>query len=156
MDILQIIEELQDEFGKGKNVLFSKKSLVDLDRCAELIDELKNSLPTAIQESRYILSQKDKILTQAKQTAEKTIKDAEMRAEQIVSESQLMKKSEQEAQEMMATANKRCSQLYTVTRDNIDRMLKAVEDYLVQNLQVVRNNREQLNNGLFNGTGKKK
>ncbi len=149
MDILQLIEELEDEFSKGKNFLWSKKSLVNLERCAELIDELKRSLPTAIQESRYILSQKDKILSQAKEMSEKTIKEAELRAEQLVSESNLIKQSEEEAQEIVDNANKRCNQLYNVTRENIDKMLKAVEDYLLENLHVVRNNREELNGGLF-------
>ncbi len=150
MDILQLIEELEEELGKGKNFLFGKKSHIDLDRCAELIEELKNSLPPAIQEARYILSQKENIIAGARQTADKTIKEAELRAQQMVSESQIVKSSEHEAGEIINSANKRCAQLYGVTKDNIDRMLKAVEDYLVQNLQVVRNNREQLNGGLFN------
>ena len=60
MDILQLIEELEDEFGKGKNFLFSKKSLVNLERCGELIDELKNSLPTAIQEV-YSLAKRENL-----------------------------------------------------------------------------------------------
>ncbi len=155
MDILQLIEELEDEFSKGKNFLWSKKSLVNLDRCAELIDELKRSLPSAIQESRYILSQKEKILSQAKEMGERTIKEAELRAEQLVSESSLIKKTEEEAQEMMDNANKKCSQLYNVTKENIDRLLKSVEDYLLENLHVVRNNREELNGGLFKNQKKK-
>jgi len=154
MDIIQLIEELEDEFSKGKNFLWSKKSLVNLDRCAELIDELKMSLPTAIQEARYLLSQRDKILSQAQEMADKTMKEAELRAEQLVSESQLIKKSEDEADEIVENANKRCSQLYNVTKENIDKMLKAVEDYLLENIHIVRNNREELNGGLF--TNKKK
>ena len=105
MDIIQLIEELEDEFSQGKNFLFSKKSLVNLDRCAELIDELKRNLPTALQEARYVLSQKDKIIAQAEEMAEKTMKEAEMRAEQLVSESVLIKKSEEEAQEITENAN---------------------------------------------------
>ena len=155
MDILQLIEELEDEFSKGKNFLWSKKSLVNLDRCAELIDELKRSLPSAIQESRYILSQKEKILSQAKEMGERTIKEAELRAEQLVSESSLIKKTEEEAQEMMDNVNKKCSQLYNVTKENIDMLLKSVEDYLLENLHVVRNNREELNGGLFKNQKKK-
>ena len=155
MDILQLIEELEDEFSKGKNFLWSKKSLVNLDRCAELIDELKRSLPSAIQESRYILSQKEKILSQAKEMGERTIKEAELRAEQLVSESSLIEKTEEEAQELMDNVNKKCSQLYNVTKENIDRLLKSVEDYLLENLHVVRNNREELNGGLFKNQKKK-
>lgn len=148
MDIIQLIEELEDEFSKGKNFLWSKKSLVNLERCAELIDELKRSLPTAIQEASYILSQKEKILTQAKETADRTIKEAEIKAEQLVGESDLVKKSEEEAEEIIENANKRCGQLFNVTKENIDKMLKAVEDYLLENLHIVKNNREELNNAI--------
>ena len=149
MDIIKLIEELEDEFSQGKNFLWSKKSLVNLDRCEELIEELKRNLPTALQEAQYVLSQKEKILSQAQEMAEKTIKEAEARAEQLVSESILIKKSEEEADEIVENANKRCSHLYNVTKDNIDKMLKAVEDYLVENIHIVRNNREELNGGLF-------
>ena len=154
MDIIQLIEELEDEFSQGKNFLWSKKSLVNLDRCAELIEELKRNLPTALQEASYILSQRDKIISQANEMAEKTLKEAELRAEQLVSESVLIKKSEDEADEIMQNANKRCTHLYNVTKENIDKMLKAVEDYLVENVHIVRNNREELNGGLFNKRNK--
>lgn len=156
MDVLQIIEELEEEFSKGKNFLFSKRS-VNLERCAELVDELKRSLPTALQEARYVLTQKDKILSQAQQSADKTIKEANLRAEQLVSQSALIKKTEEESTEMVNNANKRCAQLYSVTRENIDRLLKSLEDFLINDINVVRSNREQLNNSnnLF-PTNKKK
>ena len=149
MDIIQLIEELEEEFSQGKNFLWSKKSLVNLDRCAELIGELKQNLPTALQEASYVLTQKEKIMSQAKEMADKTIKEAELRAEQLVGESELIKKSEDEAEEIINNANKRCNQLYNITKENIDKMLKAVEDYLVENLNIVRANREELNNAVF-------
>ena len=153
-NIIQLIEELEDEFAKGKNFLWSRKSLVNLEKCGDLILELKRSLPSAIQEASYILTQKEKILRQAKEIAEKTLKEAEMRAEQLVSESDLIKKSEEEAQEIIANANKRSSQLMNITKDNIDKLLMSVEQYLLENLHIVRNNREELNGGLF--TNRKK
>ena len=146
MDIIQLIEELEQEFSQGKNFLWSKKSLVNLERCAELIDELKVNLPTALQEARYVLSQKETIIANANELADKTIKEAELRAEQLVGESELIKKSEEEAQEILDNANKRCNHLMNVTRENIDKMLKAVEDYLLENLHIVRSNREELSN----------
>lgn len=149
MDIIQLIEELEEEFSQGKNFLWSKKSLVNLERCAELIEDLKQNLPTALQEASYILTQKEKIISQANEIAEKTVKEAEFRAEQLVSESELIKKSEDEADEIISNANKRCNQLYNITKENIDKMLKAVEDYLVENLNIVRSNREELNNAVF-------
>ncbi|MBQ7467085.1 MAG: hypothetical protein IJS74_03340 [Clostridia bacterium] len=144
-DINSIIEELEEEFAKSKSGLFGKKT--NMERCEELIEELKRSMPEQIQEANYILSQRDKIIQQAKDMADKTLKEAEVRAEQLLSDSELIKKSEEEAEEIVDNAEKKANQLFAVTRENIDKLLKSVEDYLLQNLHVVRSNREELGNG---------
>ncbi len=145
MDINQIIEELEDELARSKNFLWGKKN----DKCMELVGELKRNLPTALKEASYLLSQRDKILFQAQESAQKTIAEAEQRAEHILSQSELVKRAEKEADEIVETANKRTTQMYQATKSNLDKMLKSVEDYLTQNLHVVRNNREELNGTLF-------
>jgi len=149
MDINQIIEELEAELAKSKNFLWGKKN----DRCMQLLDELKRNLPVALKEASYLLSQRDKILFQAQESAKKTLIEAEQRAEHIVSESELVRRAESEAEDIVETANRRTSQMYSATKSNLDKMLKSVEDYLTQNLHVVRNNREELNGTLF---GKKR
>ena len=153
-DIIAIIDELQEEFAQGKNVFWSKKSLVNLDRCEELIIELKRNLPSVIQEASYLVSQRDKILEKAKQAAESTIKEAESRAEVLVSESNLVEKAEEEAQRVVAEAEKRCDQMFATTKNNIDKLLKAIEDYLVDNIHVVRSNREELASASFSKNNK--
>lgn len=144
MDIVQIITELEQEFVRSKNFLWSKKTLVNMDKCASLIAEIKANLPSAIQEASYVLSKKQQILNNAQAEAKRTLSEAEFRAEQLVSSSEIFKKSEQAANEMIERANKKCEQLYTVTKENVDKMLKSVETYLDQNLQVVKRNRDEL------------
>lgn len=146
MDIVQIITELEQEFVRSKNFLWSKKTLVNMDKCASLIAEIKANLPSAIQEASYVLSKKQQILNNAQAEAKRTLSEAEFRAEQLVSSSEIFKKSEQAANEMIDRANKKCEQLYTVTKENVDKMLKSVETYLDQNLQVVKRNRDELEN----------
>lgn len=150
MDIVQIIDELEQEFANSKNFLWSKKTLVDMEKCASLIAELKANLPSAIQEASYVLSKKDQILSKANSDAKKTIAEAEFRAEQLVSSSEIFKKSEQEASEMVERANRKCAELYAVTKDNVDKMLKSVETYLDQNLNVIRRNRDELEKAINN------
>lgn len=150
MDIVQIIDELEQEFANSKNFLWSKKTLVDMEKCASLIAELKANLPSAIQEASYVLSKKDQILNKANAEAKKTIAEAEFRAEQLVSSSEIFKKSEQEASDMINKANRKCAELYAVTRENVDKMLKSVETYLDQNLNVIRRNRDELENAIKN------
>ena len=150
MDIVQIISELEQEFVNSKNFLWSKKTLVNMDKCASLIAEIKANLPTAIQEATYVLSKKEQIMNNAQAEAKRTVAEAEYRAEQLVSTSEIFKKSEQAAQEMIDKANKKCAQLYAVTRENVDKMLRSVEMYLDQNLNVVRRNRDELDKTIRN------
>ena len=77
MDIVQIIDELEHEFANSKNFLWSKKTLVNMDRCASLIAELKANLPAAIQEASYVLSKKEQILNNATAEARHTVAEAE-------------------------------------------------------------------------------
>ncbi len=148
MDIVQIIDELEQEFVGSKNFLWSKKSLVDMDKCASLIAELKANLPSAIQEASYVLSKKDQILNKASADAKKTVAEAEFRAEQLVSSSEIFKKSEVEANELIEKANRKCEELYAITKENVDKMLKSVETYLEQNLMVIKRNRDELENAI--------
>ena len=150
MDIVQIIDELEHEFANSKNFLWSKKTLVNMDRCASLIAELKANLPAAIQEASYVLSKKDQILNNAVAEAKHTIAEAEFRAENLVSSSEIYKKSEQAASELLDRANRKCEQLYAVTKENVDKMLRSVEMYLDQNLAVVKRNRDELESAINN------
>lgn len=146
MDVIQIIDELEQEFVTSKNFLWSKKTLVNMDRCATLIAELKANLPSAIQEASYVLSKKEQILANANDEANKIISEARYRADQIINGSDLVKQSEQQASKILNDATRKCSDLYNITRNNVDKMLKSVETYLDQNLLVLRRNRDELDN----------
>ena len=67
-----------------------------------------------------------------------------------MSSSEIFKKSEQEASKMIKKANRKCAELYAVTKDNVDKMLKSVETYLDQNLNVIRRNRDELEKAINN------
>lgn len=150
MDIIQIIDELEQEFVNSKNFLWSKKTLVDMERCATLIAELKSSLPAAIQEARYVLSKKDQLLNDAQNESERILSDTKKQVEHMVMSSEIAKQSEKYADDLVEKANRKCEQIFLVTKDNIDRMLKSVEIYLDQNLEVVKHNRDELENAINN------
>lgn len=154
MDIVQIINDLEQEFVRSKNFLWSKKTLINMEKCASLIAELKANLPSSIQEASYVLSKKDQILNNASASAKKTIAEAEYRAGQLVSSSEIYKKSEIEARKLIADANRKCDELFEVTKQNIDNLLRTAEGYLSQNISVLKRNREELGqaiSGLKNG-----
>ena len=150
MDINQIIDALEREFANSKNFLWSKKTLVNMDKCASLIAEIRANLPQAIQEASYVLSKKDQILNNAQAEAKHIVAEAEYRAEQLVSSSEIKKRSERIADETLQRATRKCDQLFAITKDNVDKLLKSVELYLDQNLDVVKRNRDELDTAINN------
>ncbi len=150
MDINQIIDALEREFANSKNFLFTKKTLVNMDKCASLIAEIRANLPQAIQEASYVLSKKEQILNNAQAEAKHIVAEAEYRAEQLVSSSEIKKRSERIADETVQRANRKCDQLFAVTKENVDKLLKSVELYLDQNLDVVKRNRDELDMAINN------
>ena len=150
MDINQIIDALEREFANSKNFLFTKKTLVNMDKCASLIAEIRANLPQAIQEASYVLSKKEQILNNAQAEAKHIVAEAEYRAEQLVSSSEIKKRSERIAEETIQRSNRKCDQLFEITKENVDKLLKSVELYLVQNLDVVKRNRDELDMAINN------
>ena len=149
MDLNDKIEELKEELISQRGFLWSKKNKDSITKCLNIIEDIKMNLPSALQEAGYILSQKQKILTNAQEAGSKIVADATMKAKQLVSQEKIVKEAQEEAQNIVASANKRCNQLYSSTKENIDKMLKAVEDYFTDNLHVIRNNREELAGGIL-------
>ena len=150
MDIVQIISELEQEFVNSKNFLWSKKTLVNMDKCASLIAEIRANLPQAIQEASYVLSKKEQILNNAQAEAKHIIAEAEYRAEQLVNSSEIKKRSERVAEEMISKTTKKCDDLFFITKENVDKLLKSVELYLDQNLDVIKRTRDELDNAINN------
>lgn len=144
MDIYELIDQLEAEFDTSKSFLWSKKSLVDIRRCGDLVSRLKRSLPTAISEATYMLAKKDKILEEAKQRAESIVKDATIKAQAILDENRIKEQAEAEAQEIVLNAQSKAEHFSDNAKCNVDKMLKSIEDYLLENLMIVRNNREEL------------
>ena len=147
MELNSILEELKEELISQKGFLWSKKNKDSITKCLSLVDDVQMNLPSALQEATYIITQKQKILAAAQDAANKIVAEATQKAQELTAENAITKQAHIEAEAMVGNANKRCNQLYSSTRDNIDKMLKAIEDYLTDNLHVVRNNREELAGG---------
>ena len=147
MELNSILEELKEELISQKGFLWSKKNKDSITKCLSLVDDVQMNLPSALQEATFIITQKQKILAAAQDAANKIVAEATQKAQELTAENAITKQAQIEAEAMVGNANKRCNQLYSSTRDNIDKMLKAIEDYLTDNLHVVRNNREELAGG---------
>ena len=147
MNISEIIAQLEEELAGGKAGLFKKK--IDEDKIWHLVEKIKNNLPKSLEEANYVISQKDKIIADANAKAELILSSAEQKSKELISENYLVKQAEEASRKVTELATKRSEQLLETTKNNVDKILKAVEDYLSEHISIVHDSREELSSTLI-------
>ena len=146
MQVMELIAELEEELSVRPG-LFSKK--IDLERCGQIIDEIKNNLPKSFDRANYILDNKQKILDNADVVAKNTIHAAEERAAQLTQSTEVIRLAQLEANKLMDKAAASCDMLVSQTKEHLDKMFLETEQFLLGTLSMIRNNREELRNAFI-------
>lgn len=132
--IEQLIEQLEDLLNASMRVPFGKKSMVDVDRINEVVQEMRLTLPTEIIQAQKIVMDKNNIINSAKQEAESIIRKAEQLRAEMLNESDLVKEARQRATEMLSAEQNHCADLRRSTNEYVEKMLKRVMDLMANDL----------------------
>ena len=73
---------------KAGQIPFTHSVVVDEDRMLDIIDQMRVSIPDEIKKAQQLQSQKDRILAQAQEEANRTIALAKDKGEQIIDTTQ--------------------------------------------------------------------
>ncbi len=84
MDILHLVDRLEELFNEGRPIWFTHHVAVDEDRMLDLIDQMRVSIPEEIKKSQQVLVEKDRILAQAQEEANRTIQLAREKADSLI------------------------------------------------------------------------
>jgi len=73
MDILHLVDRLEELFNESRPVWFTHSVIVDEDRLLDMIDQMRITIPEEIKKAQQLLAQRDRILAQAQEEANRTI-----------------------------------------------------------------------------------
>ncbi len=73
MDILHLVDRLEELFNESRPFPLTHSVLVNEDRMLDIIDQMRVSIPEEIKKAQQILAQRDRILAQAQEEANRTI-----------------------------------------------------------------------------------
>ena len=92
MGIDEILEMMDDMLDKAVNVPFSnKKSLIDVEKMRELIDEIRLNMPREIKQAHDLVNDRKAILNNAKNEAAAIVQRAEQRASALVAQQEIVR-----------------------------------------------------------------
>ena len=147
MGIDEILEMMDDMLDKAVNVPFSnKKSLIDVEKMRELIDEIRLNMPREIKQARDLVADRKTILNDAKNEAANIVARAEQRAQMLVSQQEVVRQATAKANEINAAAQTQTKELRDMTNKYVDNMLTKVEELLSNDIIDVKKARSALKN----------
>jgi F0F1-type ATP synthase membrane subunit b/b' len=140
MDILHLVDRLEELFNESRSVWFTHSVIVDEDRMLDLIDQMRVSIPEEIKKAQQLLAQRDRILAQAQEEANRTIALAREKGDQMV-----------ERDAIVQAAQARSEQIVAQGRIEADATRQEADEYVLDSLTNLEVELERSLNQVRNG-----
>ena len=139
--IESIINEIEDYISSCKPLpLSSTKIAVNKEELDELIRELRLKTPDEIKKYQKLISNKEAILADARDQAERMIRDAQVHTETLINEHEIMQRAVEQANAVIADASAKAQQIVDKAVDDANNIrLGAIQytDDMLANLQMI-------------------
>ncbi len=139
MDILQLIDRLEELFNESKSVPFTKNVMVDEDRMLDIIDQMRIAIPEEVKKAQQLLGQRDRVLAQAQEEANRTIELARQKADQMVTKDIVAVEGQRRSDMLLAQAHSEAENIRADADDYVMDSLTQLQTELERILNQVRN-----------------
>ena len=123
MDILHLIDRLEELLNESRPFPFTHNVLVDEDRMLDLIDQMRVAIPEEVKKAQQVLAQRDRMLAQAQEEANRTLAIAREKSDQLV-----------ERDAIVQAAQTRADQLIVQARGDIETIRHDADNYVMESL----------------------
>jgi hypothetical protein len=141
MDILHLVDRLEELFNESRPFPFTHSVMVNEDRMLDLIDQMRVSIPEEIKKAQQLLAQRDRLLAQAQEEANRTLALAREKSEQML-----------ERDAIVADAKVRAEQIIQQAYVDISATRREADDYVLDTLTRLEQEMErslgQVRNGI--------
>ncbi len=124
MDILQMIDRLEELLNESRPLPFTHNVIVDEDRMLDLIDQMRVSIPEEVKKAQQLLAQRDRLIAQAAEEANRTINLARDKSSELVERDQVVQAAYVQADQIKAQA-----------RLDGDAIRKDADNYVLETLR---------------------
>ena len=140
MDILQLIDRLEELFNDAKAVPFTHNVVVDEDRMLELIDQMRIAIPEEVKKAQQVMAQRDRVMAQAQEEANRTLQIARDKSEQLVQKDMIVQEAQRRADQIVAQA-----------RGEAEATRADADNYVLDTLMQLQDQIAKMSNQVTNG-----
>lgn len=139
MDILHLVDRLEELFNESRSIWFTHSVVVDEDRMLDLIDQMRVSIPDEIKKAQQLLAQRDRIMAQAQEEANRTLALAREKSEKMIEKSDVFLAAQAKAEQITEQARREAGQTQLDADRYVVETLTKLEAEMNRILAQVRN-----------------
>ncbi len=140
MDILHLVDRLEELFNNSRSIPLTRQVVVDEDRMLDLVDQMRVSIPEEVKKAQQILSQRDRIIAQSQEEANRTVGLAREKSDQLI-----------EKEAVVQAAHSRAEQILAKARLEAEGIRRDADQYVVERLATLQAELERILNQVRNG-----
>jgi vacuolar-type H+-ATPase subunit H len=144
MDIFEVLEELETMVENSSRIPVTGKLIINADVLLEYIDRLRATLPEEIRQARWIKKEKDRLLQEAQQEAQKILEDVGREIDKRAGESEVFKQAEEQSREILRRAETMAREMRQGAIDYAEGILEKLEENLDTAINNIRLGRSEL------------
>lgn len=139
MDIMHLVDRLEELVNKSRAIWFTHNIVVDEDRILDLIDQMRVAIPEEVKKAQQQIAQRDRILAQANEEANRTLAIAREKGDQLVVRDAIVQAAQARAEQIMIQAKADAAHVRQEADDYVVDTLRRLEMEMDRMLGQVRN-----------------
>ena len=144
MDIQHLVDRLEQVLAESRRVPLTANLVVEEDRVFNIIDQMRVSIPEEVKRANRIEAEKERILAQAHEEADRIRELAKQEATELVRRDAIIVSSQQRADAILERARREAEMIRSESDAYAMEVLAKLEDDLLRSLSVVRNGLRKL------------
>jgi F0F1-type ATP synthase membrane subunit b/b' len=140
MDILHLIDRLEELFNESRPIPLTHNVIVDEDRMLDIIDQMRVAIPEEVKKAQQLLAQRDRLLAQAQEEANRTLALAREKSENLVDRDAIVQ-----------SAQERANQIVEQIRSDAEITRREADKYVIDTLTHIEMELERFLNQVRNG-----
>jgi hypothetical protein len=138
------LDELEVALADARPMPLSASVLVSREELTRLVAEIRELLPNELRQARWLLRERETVLNEAQQTAQRLVADAEQECLRLTGETEVVRAAEREAKRVTREAKEQARSMRLEVEDYIDAQLARFELVLQKTLKTVAAGRDRL------------
>ena len=136
MDILHLIDRLEELFNESRAIPFTHNVVVDEEKMLDLIDQMRVAIPEEMKKAQQVMTQRDRILAQAQEEANRTLALAREKGEELLEKDSIVQSAqtfaEQKATDIISDADHSRVEADQYVIDTLTNLELELERYINQ------------------------